>query len=100
MAGRCRRRTAPRTTAISSIWRATFLRPRPMRRISKTELGGDRMLKFIGALGALFVGGAVIAAEESSPPNFSPTRETAWIAMNQDFIAVPGGPSPTTNDPK
>jgi hypothetical protein len=56
------------------------------------------MTKFSAPLAVAFLcAGTAIAA---AAPDFSPTLETGWIAMNQDFIPVPGTPSPTTNDPK
>ena len=39
------------------------------------------------------------AAETSSIPNFSSTTD-GWIAINSDFVAVPGSPKPVTFDPK
>jgi hypothetical protein len=59
--------------------------------------------------GKLFVGGALTglslaaltgASAQHSPraPDFS-SDQVGWIATNPDFIAVPGGPSPTRSDP-
>jgi hypothetical protein len=43
--------------------------------------------------------GPSLAAEPGKPvPDFS-SSEAAWVLTNGDFIAVPGGPSPTRNDP-
>src|SRR5215467_4245027 len=62
-------------------------------------MGGDRMRKLIGGLWAtLLCTGTALGADTS--PNFAPSLDTGWIAINQDFIAVPGSPSPTANDPK
>ncbi len=54
----------------------------------------------VGAVAAsLFCLTAASAAENSSIPNFwAPTD--GWIAINSDFVAVPGSPSPVTWDPK
>jgi hypothetical protein len=46
---------------------------------------------------------AVLAAEvaahqKASPPDLS-SNQVGWIATNPDFLAVPGGPSPTRSDP-
>jgi hypothetical protein len=59
--------------------------------------------------GELLAGGALIgfsltaltaASAQHSPrqPDFS-SDQVSWIATNPDFIAVPGGPSPTRSDP-
>jgi len=52
------------------------------------------------ALAGLLTAGAAWAAQTAagSAPDFS-ADGVAWIATSQDFISVPGGPSPTTNDP-
>jgi hypothetical protein len=36
--------------------------------------------------------------QKASPPDFSSNR-VGWIATSPDFVAVPGGPSPTRSDP-
>jgi hypothetical protein len=54
----------------------------------------------LAAFATAFLSTAVALAADTPTPNFAPTLETGWIAMNQDFIAVPGSPSPTVNDPK
>jgi hypothetical protein len=53
-----------------------------------------------GATIALLTAGAALAAQTGAaiPPDFS-SDGVAWIATSQDYISVPGGPSPTTNDP-
>src|SRR5258706_16050034 len=53
------------------------------------------------ALAGLLTAGAALAAQTaaSNRPDFS-SEGVAWIATSQDYISVPGGPSPTTNDPK
>ena len=41
----------------------------------------------------------LVAAQQKPPvPDFS-SNQVGWIATNPDFIAVPGGPSPTRSDP-
>jgi hypothetical protein len=40
-----------------------------------------------------------VTAEAAAPvPDFS-SNEVGWIAVNRDFVAVPGSPSPIANDP-
>ncbi len=41
---------------------------------------------------------AAIAQHGVRVPDFS-SNQVGWIATNPDFIAVPGGPSPTRSDP-
>jgi hypothetical protein len=48
------------------------------------------------ALAALTTAGA--AQQQAAVPDFS-ANQVAWIAVNPDFVAVPGGPSPARNDP-
>ena len=48
------------------------------------------------ALGSLAAG--ALHAAEPPPPDLS-SGEAAWVLANFDYIAVPGGPSPTRNDP-
>jgi hypothetical protein len=38
------------------------------------------------------------AAAQASVPDFS-SNGAAWIAINRDFVAVPGSPRPVSNDP-
>jgi hypothetical protein len=38
------------------------------------------------------------AQQKAAVPDFS-SNQVGWIATNPDFIAVPGGPSPTRSDP-
>jgi hypothetical protein len=38
------------------------------------------------------------AQQKASPPDFSSDR-VGWIATSPDFVAVPGGPSPSRSDP-
>src|ERR1700686_3091229 len=52
-----------------------------------------------GAMIGLLTADAAAQTAAGSPPDFS-SNGVAWIATSQDYIAVPGGPSPTTNDPK
>ena len=40
----------------------------------------------------------VMAQQKAAVPDFS-SNQVGWIATNPDFIAVPGGPSPTRSDP-
>jgi hypothetical protein len=40
----------------------------------------------------------VAAQQHAAVPDFS-SNQVGWIATNPDFIAVPGGPSPTRSDP-
>jgi hypothetical protein len=40
----------------------------------------------------------VASQQNSSPPDFS-SNQVGWIAINRDFVAVPGGPHPVSNDP-
>jgi hypothetical protein len=48
---------------------------------------------------SLMAAGAIHAAEGGgSMPDFS-SNDAAWVLTNGDYIAVPGGPSPTRNDP-
>jgi ribosomal protein L37AE/L43A len=53
-----------------------------------------------GALTALSLVALTTASAQHSPrqPDFS-SDQVGWIATNPDFIAVPGGPSPTRSDP-
>jgi hypothetical protein len=60
-------------------------------------------LKSLVAIGALTLSiwpasGPAPAAEEAAIPEFS-SRDTAWVFGTGDFIAIPGEPSPTRNDP-
>jgi hypothetical protein len=48
------------------------------------------------ALAALVAEAA--AQQKAAVPDFS-SNQVGWIATNPDFIAVPGGPSPTRSDP-
>jgi hypothetical protein len=41
---------------------------------------------------------AAVAAAPAAVPNFSSTR-FGWIALDNEFIALPGGPRPVTSDP-
>jgi len=49
----------------------------------------------LSALGSLAAG--AIHAAEPLPPDLS-SGEAAWVLVNFDYIAVPGGPGPTRND--
>jgi hypothetical protein len=53
------------------------------------------MLSGLGLMAA----GAIHAAEPGGPPPDLSSNEAAWVLANLDYIAVPGGPSPTRNDP-
>jgi hypothetical protein len=51
------------------------------------------------ALAGLAVAAPKLAAEQGGPrPDFS-SSDVAWVFGNADFTAIPGGPSPTRNDP-
>ena len=55
----------------------------------------------VGAVTALVCAAAApkLAAEQgASTPDFS-SNDTAWVFGNTDYVAIPGGPSPTRNDP-
>jgi hypothetical protein len=41
---------------------------------------------------------AVAAQQNPAAPDLS-SNQVAWIAINPDYVAVPGGPSPARNDP-
>jgi hypothetical protein len=61
------------------------------------------MFRFVSRIAAvsgvgLFVA-AASAAENSNIPNFSSTTD-GWIAINSDFVPVPGSPKPVVFDPK
>jgi hypothetical protein len=48
---------------------------------------------------SLIAAGAIHAAEPGgTTPDFS-SNDAAWVLTNGDYIAVPGGPNPTRNDP-
>jgi hypothetical protein len=48
---------------------------------------------------SLMAAGAIHAGEAGgSMPDFA-SNDAAWVLANGDYIAVPGGPSPTRNDP-
>jgi hypothetical protein len=61
--------------------------------------GGRRLAR--GALAGVVWAGLttlVVAQQHAPVPDFS-SNQVGWIATNPDFIAVPGGPSPTRSDP-
>ena len=60
--------------------------------------GGERLASWaLTGLVCTALTGA--AAQDRAPaPDFS-SNQVGWIATNPDFIAVPGGPSPTRGDP-
>jgi hypothetical protein len=68
-----------------------------MSRLMSARSPAMRLL-MVGAVIGLSAG-AARAAQAGSLPDFS-SSGVAWIATSQDYISLPGGPSPTTNDPK
>ena len=55
----------------------------------------------IGAVTGFVLAAAApkLAAEQGGPvPDFS-SNDAAWVLANGDYIPIPGGPSPTRNDP-
>jgi hypothetical protein len=54
----------------------------------------------LGALGAFLFAfsGPMSAQQRASIPDFS-SNDAAWVYGNADYIAIPGEPSPTRNDP-
>jgi hypothetical protein len=60
----------------------------PLRRLLGSLLTGIAMARLLAA-----------AEAHASPPDFS-ANQAAWIAVGNDFIPVPGGPKPVSNDPK
>jgi hypothetical protein len=60
--------------------------------------GGVRLasLALTGLVGTALTSAA--AQQRAPSPDFS-SDQVGWIATNPDFIAVPGGPSPTRSDP-
>ena len=59
---------------------------------------GKRLLASAAFTGLLCAGLAAEAAAQASIPDFS-SNSSAWIAINRDFLAVPGSPPPISNDP-
>ena len=59
---------------------------------------GKRLLASATFTGLLCAGFAAEAAGQASIPDFS-SNSSAWIAINRDFLAVPGSPPPVSNDP-
>ena len=51
------------------------------------------------AAGLLVAGAAPAAQETESPPVFSPSAGVGWIAHGNDFIPLPDGPRPVSNEP-
>ena len=55
----------------------------------------------VGAVAALLCASAAprLAAEQgASMPDFS-SHDASWVFGNTDYVAIPGEPSPTRNDP-
>jgi hypothetical protein len=65
-----------------------------------SRLPSGRKFLVGGVLTALTLAALTAAAAQHSVrvPDFS-SGEVGWIATNPDFVAVPGGPSPTRSDP-
>ncbi len=59
---------------------------------------GKRLLASVALAGLMCVLLAADAAAQASIPDFS-ANSSAWIAINRDFLAVPGSPPPVSNDP-
>src|SRR5712672_971241 len=60
--------------------------------------GGERLASW-ALTGLVCTALTSAAAQHRAPaPDFS-SNQVGWIATNPDFIAVPGGPSPTRGDP-
>lgn len=58
---------------------------------------GKKLLASGGLAGLLCAGLAAAAAAQSPLPDFS-SNNVGWIAINRDFVAVPGSPAPVGND--
>ncbi len=58
------------------------------------HLSGGTLASLVCAV----LGSPVAAQPNAAIPDFS-SNQVGWIATNPDFIAVPGGPSPTRSDP-
>lgn len=66
-----------------------------------SRVGCRKTFWLYGAMGALACAASaakVAAQQNTSPPDFS-SNQVGWIAINRDFVAVPGGPHPVSNDP-
>jgi hypothetical protein len=59
---------------------------------------GKRLLASATLTGLVCAGLAAEAAAQAITPDFS-SNNAAWIAINRDFLAVPGSPPPVSNDP-
>src|SRR5215469_3069692 len=59
---------------------------------------GKRLLASSAFTGLLCAGFAAEPAAQAIIPDFS-SNGSAWIAINRDFLAVPGSPPPISNDP-
>jgi hypothetical protein len=59
---------------------------------------GKRFLASAAFTGLVCAGLAAEAAAQPVIPDFS-ANNAAWIAINRDFVAVPGSPPPVSNDP-
>ncbi len=65
------------------------------------QFNSQKNLFAVGALSGLVwaAAGSILAAEQGgSTPDFS-SNEAAWVLANLDYMPIPGGPSPTRNDP-
>jgi hypothetical protein len=64
-----------------------------------TSASGQKLFAAgVCGLVSLALAAPVAAQQIKSPPDFS-SNQVGWIAMYPDFVAVPGGPSPTRSDP-
>src|SRR5579862_960936 len=59
---------------------------------------GKRLLASAALAGLLCAGLAAGSAAQAIIPDFS-ANNSAWVAINRDFVAVPGSPPPVSNDP-
>ena len=75
--------------------------------VKSGSVGRHRRWKSVLLLGTAVAFGAgmastlgATAAENKFPIVLAPTAGTAWGAFGNDYIGIPGGPQPVTNDPK
>ena len=59
---------------------------------------GKRLIASAAFTGLLCAGLAAGAAAQVPIPDFF-SNNSAWVALNRDFLAVPGSPPPVSNDP-
>ncbi len=63
-----------------------------------SAIAGKRLLASAAFTGLLCAGLAAEAAAQAIIPDFF-SNSSAWVAINRDFLAVPGSPPPISNDP-